>query len=141
METITICGRLGQDGKLESVNGKPVLKLNVAADSKKKGEKITRWYSCNYWGGAAEAISSWTKKGREVVISGRFSTREYTGKDGQQKTSLEIDCNEVKLVGRSDESGQHDRGERVFGQEQRSSTRQPSRQPEPDTFDASECPF
>jgi single-strand DNA-binding protein len=45
------------------------------------------------------AQQGWLAKGREVFVSGRFEARDYTSNDGQQRTSLDINANEVNLVG------------------------------------------
>lgn len=106
MESITIVGRLGRDGELASANGKQFLKMNVAVSSKRKGQEVTRWYQCNLWGMGAEPVSRYALKGREVVITGKFSVDEYE-KDGEKRYSLRIDASDVQLVGRSQQSEQN----------------------------------
>jgi len=83
--------------------------LNVAVghrfrDASGQQQERTNWFRVTAWGSLAETLDrlaqqGWLAKGREVFISGRFEAREYTGNDGQLRTSLDINANEVSLVG------------------------------------------
>lgn len=108
--TITIVGRLGRDPETRyTPNGKMNIALNVAVghrfrDASGQQQERTNWFRVTAWGTLAETLDrlaqqGWLVKGREVFVSGRFEAREYTGNDGQQRTSLDITANEVNLVG------------------------------------------
>jgi single-strand DNA-binding protein len=108
--TITIVGRLGRDPETRyTPNGKMNVAINVAVghrfrDSSGQQQERTNWFRVTAWGTLAETLDrlaqqGWLVKGREVFVSGRFEAREYTGNDGQLRTSLDITANEVNLVG------------------------------------------
>src|SRR5690349_11395689 len=108
--TITIVGNLGRDPETRyTPNGRMNVRLNVAVSSRFRDasgqqQERTNWFSVTAWGTQAEnldrmAQQGWLAKGRTVFVSGRFEAREYTGNDGQQRTSLDISANEVFLVG------------------------------------------
>jgi single-stranded DNA-binding protein len=47
---------------------------------------------------AAEALAESARKGDTVVVTGRLITREWTNKDGETKSSLEVDYATVAVV-------------------------------------------
>ncbi len=107
---ITIVGNLGRDPETRyTPNGRMNVQLNVAVSSRFRDQsgqqqERTNWFRVTAWGQQAEnldrmAQQGWLVKGRSVFVSGRFEAREYTGNDGQQRTSLDITANEVQLVG------------------------------------------
>jgi single-strand DNA-binding protein len=108
--TITIVGNLGRDPETRyTPNGRMNVALNVAVshrfrDASGQQQERTNWFRVTAWGTQAEnldrmAQQGWLVKGRTVFVSGRFEAREYTGNDGQQRTSLDISANDVQLVG------------------------------------------
>src|SRR5437667_10951534 len=53
-----------------------------------KGEPM--WLRIVAFGKLAETVEKFVKKGSQVLVAGRLSVREYTTKDGKEKTSVEI---------------------------------------------------
>lgn len=107
---ITIVGNLGRDPETRyTPNGRMNVALNVAVghrfrDASGQQQERTNWFRVTAWGTLAEnldrlAQNGWLAKGRQVYVAGRFEAREYTGNDGQMRTSLDINANEVSLVG------------------------------------------
>jgi single-strand DNA-binding protein len=59
------------------------------------------------WGKRAEGqLQNYLKKGQQVFVSGELSQSEYRANDGSTKTSLELNCNILDLVGGKKEGGQ-----------------------------------
>jgi single-strand DNA-binding protein len=115
--TITIVGNLGRDPETRyTPNGKMNIALNVAVshrfrDASGQQQERTNWFRVTAWGTLAETLDrlaqqGWLAKGRQVFVAGRFEARDYTGNDGQQRTSLDITANEVSLVGNRGDSGE-----------------------------------
>jgi single-stranded DNA-binding protein len=55
------------------------------------------------WGRLAETLDRLTQQGaliegRQVFVSGGFDAREYQGNDGQMRTSLDVDAEDVQLL-------------------------------------------
>src|SRR5437667_9448736 len=70
-----------------------------------KGEPI--WLRIVAFGKLAETAEKFVKKGSQVLVAGRLSVRDYTTKDGKEKTSVEIIAQsiEVQHAEKSKESG------------------------------------
>lgn len=54
------------------------------------------WLGCRAYGELADNIVASLAKGARVIVQGRLTSREYTDKQGQQRTSLDL---EVEAIG------------------------------------------
>ena len=109
---ITIVGYLGRDPELRyTADGTPVCTFSVATTERRKdkgGEfrDVTTWFRVSCWRRQAEAASQYLSKGRQVYIEGRLSQQEYTDRDGNPRTSLEVQASDVQFLGsRADAAG------------------------------------
>jgi single-strand DNA-binding protein len=50
----------------------------------------TQWFRVELWEQAAERAAERLRKGHKVFAEGQLRAREWEGKDGQKRTSLEI---------------------------------------------------
>ena len=53
------------------------------------------WLGCRAFGEFADNIAATLTKGMRVVVQGRLTQRSYTDNQGQQRTSLDLDVEEV----------------------------------------------
>ena len=60
-----------------------------------KGDPI--WLRIVAFGKLAETVEKFVKKGSQVLVAGRLSVREYTTKDGKEKTSVEIKAQSIEV--------------------------------------------
>ncbi len=105
MNSITICGHLGRDIELRSLSdGTPVGGFSVA-DSQGR-DKPAIWWRCSIFGKRAESLAPYLKKGQQVTIVGSVTEREYTDKDGQKRTSIDVRVNDLALQGGRPEAQQ-----------------------------------
>jgi single-strand DNA-binding protein len=94
---VMIIGNLGADPEMRyTPNGRPVTQFNVAVNQSTKNQQTgewieaTDWFRVSVWGDRAERAAENLRKGNRVFVEGRFKTREFEGRDGQKRTSLEI---------------------------------------------------
>ena len=92
---ITIMGRLVRDPELRRTgSGVAVTNFCVAVDrdyvAKDSGEGKTDFINCFAWRGTGEFIAKYFTKGRMIVVDGRLEMRDWTDKDGNKRTSAEI---------------------------------------------------
>ena len=108
-----IIGNLGADPEMRyTPNGRPVTQFNVAVNQSSKNQQTgewveeTDWFRVSVWGDRAERAAENLRKGNRVFVEGRFKTREFEGRDGQKRTSLEITADSVvNLEKRTREDG------------------------------------
>jgi len=110
---VMIIGNLGRDPEMRyTPNGRPVTQFNVAVNQSTKNQQTgewveeTDWFRVSVWGDRAERAAENLRKGNRVFVEGRFKTREFEGRDGQKRTSLEITADSVvNLEKRTREDG------------------------------------
>ena len=94
LNKIVIMGRLARDPELRRTQaGVSVTSFRIACDRDYKsqsGEKETDWIDVVAWRNTAEFVSKYFQKGRMAVIEGRLQTRDWTDKDGNKRTAVEI---------------------------------------------------
>ncbi|MGH2499660.1 MAG: single-stranded DNA-binding protein [Candidatus Limnocylindria bacterium] len=136
MSKIQIIGNVGRDPELRMTpNGRPVCEFSVAVNrvSTAGGERKedTDWYRVSCWGQQAETAQRIVQKGQQIFVDGRFTPRNYTNRDGQEKMSLDISCNDFQLLG-----SRRDREGGMGGGEVNAPAKQDAEQ-----FDPDEIPF
>ncbi len=114
---VTIIGNLGQDPETRyTPTGTMNVQFSVATsrrfnDRDGQQQESTTWFRVTAWGRLAETLDKLTQsgalaKGRQVFVEGRLEQREFTGRDGQQRSSLDVNASEFQLVGnRGDADG------------------------------------
>src|SRR5213083_2033192 len=113
---VMIIGNLGADPEMRyTPNGRPVTEFSVAVNQSTKNQQTgewveaTDWFRVSVWGDRAERAAENLRKGNRVFVEGRFKTREFEGRDGQKRTSLEITADSlVNLEKRNREEGDGD---------------------------------
>ena len=105
MIAVSFCGRLGGDAQLKTAGNGEVLEMNVAVNLRRGQDESTVWMRVAYWGKGGAGLAQHALKGREVFVVGRLRPREYQ-KDGQTRTSLDVDATDVRLVGSRPEGQQ-----------------------------------
>jgi len=93
-------GRLCADPDLRyTQSGTPVTTFRIAVDrdfvSKDTGERAVDFFTCVAWHGSAEFVSKFFRKGMMVIVSGRLQNREFTDREGINRTVTEIVANNV----------------------------------------------
>lgn len=107
MNVWTFTGRLGADGELRTTqSGEKVLGFRVANDVGFGERKTTQWVDCSIWGRRAEALAQHLTKGKQVVISGEVTIREFDKRDGTRGAGLSVRVNEIDFTGGSREGGE-----------------------------------
>ena len=128
-----LIGNLGKDPETRFMpNGDAVCNFSIATTESykdKNGDKQdkTEWHNITIYRKLAEIAGQYLKKGSQVYLEGKIQTRKWQDKEGNDRYTTEIVCDEMKMLGGKPE-----------GQQQQQSPRQaaPARQPQPvDEFD------
>lgn len=108
LNKMMIIGNLGADPELRyTPGGKAVAELRVAVNDRSRGpdgewQEETQWFRVELWEQAAERAAERLRKGHKVFAEGSLRAREWEGKDGQKRTSLEIRFARVQSLERRD---------------------------------------
>lgn len=102
---VQLIGNLGNDPDVKQTeSGKTLAKLSLATNDfykNQKGEKVedTQWHNLIAWGKTAELAEKYLKKGSEVAIEGKLTSRSYENKEGEKKYITEVVVNEILMLG------------------------------------------
>ncbi len=103
---VILIGNLGADPELRyTQNGEAVCTLRLATSDFKKdkasGERreITEWHRVVLFSRLAEVANDYLRKGSPAFIEGRLRSRTWKDKNGQDKTTVEIEASVMKLLG------------------------------------------
>lgn len=97
--TCTIIGRLSRDPELRfSASGTAVCSFGIAWNPRRKNAQTGEWedgdtsfFNCTAWRQLGENIAASLVKGNRVIVTGTVSVRQWDDKDGNKRTSVEID--------------------------------------------------
>ena len=100
---ITIVGNLTADASLVfTKSGTPVANFTVASTPRRFDKQRNEWVdgepmflTCSVWHQYATNVAESLVKGMRVIVNGNLKARSYTDRDGNRRTSYEIDVNEV----------------------------------------------
>ncbi len=99
---VMIIGNLGSDPEMRyTPTNRAVTQFNVAVNQSTKNQQTgewveeTDWFRVSVWGDRAERMAESLRKGNKVFVEGRFKTRQFEGRDGQTRTSLEITADSI----------------------------------------------
>lgn len=102
---VRLIGRLGMNPDVKKLStGKSLAKCSIATSESYRneaGEKVTetQWHNIIAWGRQAEVMEKYLRKGSEIAIEGKLSTRSFTDKDGNKRFTTEIVVNELLMLG------------------------------------------
>lgn len=106
-----LIGRLGKDPELKfTPSGAAVCSFSIATSEAwedKSGEKKerTEWHQVVVWGSLAELCSKYLSKGRQAMVEGKVSTREWPDKNGGKRYSTEVIASSVQFLGEAQGGG------------------------------------
>lgn len=98
---ITVIGNLTREPELRyTPSGAAVAKFGIAVNrfyTNRSGERVeqTDFFNVNAWRQLAENIAESLTVGTRVVVSGRLQSRSWETEEGQKRTVVEIEADEV----------------------------------------------
>jgi single-strand DNA-binding protein len=103
---VILVGNLGRDPEVRATpSGQSVCTFSVATSDRftdRTGQQRdqTEWHNVVVWGKQADLCGQYLKKGRQVYIEGRLTTRQYEAKDGTGKRyRTEVVAQRVQFLG------------------------------------------
>ncbi len=100
---ITVIGNLTGDPELRfTPSGAAVASFTVASTPRTLDKATNEWKDgealflrCSIWRQAAENVAESLQKGMRVMVQGRLKQRSYETKEGEKRTVIELDVEEV----------------------------------------------
>jgi single-strand DNA-binding protein len=101
--TITVVGNLTDDPELRfTPSGAAVANFTVASTPRVLDKNTNEWKDgdslflrCSIWRQAAENVAESLQRGSRVLVTGRLRQRSYETKEGEKRTVVELEVDEV----------------------------------------------
>jgi single-strand DNA-binding protein len=100
---ITVVGNLTADPELRyTQNGLPVAGFTIASTPRNFDRQANEWKDaeslfmrCSAWRDLAEHVAGSLVKGSRVIATGRLKQRSYETREGEKRTAIELEVDEV----------------------------------------------
>lgn len=101
--TITVIGNLTADPELRfTQSGVAVASFTIASTPRTFDRQSNEWKDgealflrCSIWRDAAENVAESLEKGSRVIAQGRLVQRSFTDREGNSRTSIELQVDEI----------------------------------------------
>jgi single-strand DNA-binding protein len=107
---VILVGNLGRDPETRYTGaGQAVCNFTLATNETYKDrngerQKRTEWHKIVAWQKKAEFAQQYLKKGSLIYLEGSIRSREWTDKEGQKRTTVEIIASEFRFIGSKSDS-------------------------------------
>ncbi|GAA4595096.1 single-strand DNA-binding protein [Actinoplanes octamycinicus] len=100
---ITVVGNLVNDPEIRfTASGAAVCSFRIASTPRTLDRQSNEWkdgeplfLSCSIWRDAAEHVSESLTRGTRVIVQGRLRQRTYDTKEGEKRTVIELEVDEI----------------------------------------------
>ena len=102
---VILVGNLGKDPEVRHMpNGDAVANFSIATtdtwkDKNGMRQERTEWHNISMYRRLAEIAGEYLKKGSSVYVEGRLQTRKWQDKNGQDRYTTEIICDQMQMLG------------------------------------------
>jgi single-strand DNA-binding protein len=116
LNRVTLIGNLGRDPEIRRLeNGAVVAKFSLATNENyrdKSGEwqTQTEWHDIIVWRQLAERAEAQLKKGMQIYVEGKLTTRTWQDQEGNQRRTTEVVANAFRVLGRREDGGRDQTG-------------------------------
>jgi len=108
VNTLTLIGYLGATPEVRYMtDGGATTTVSIATndqwkDKEGQPQSRTEWHQVVFFRRMAEILAEYARKGTLVYVTGSIRKRQYTGKDQQQHTVVELHARTLKVLSRKD---------------------------------------
>lgn len=102
---VILVGNLGKDPEVRHLDsGRAVANFSLATSESYKnrnGERVTNteWHNIVLWSPLAEIAEKFLKKGNQIYVEGKLTTRSYDDRDGNKRYITEVVGNNLTMLG------------------------------------------
>ena len=118
LNRVILVGRLGQKPEVRVLPGgdRSIARFTLATNERSFNPKTnesadrTEWHKIVVWGKLAEFCDKYLDKGRQILIEGKLRTRSWQDKDGNKRSTTEIEAQTIVLIGSGRREGAPESG-------------------------------
>lgn len=106
---VILIGNLGADPEIKSLeSGVSVARLRIATSENYKDKntnewkEVTEWHTVTMWRSLADRAEKSLRKGMQIYIEGKLTTRKWTDQEGKERYSTDVVANYLRIVNKRD---------------------------------------
>lgn len=111
LNKVILIGRLGQKPELRYLpqSERAIARFSLATNerfyntSTNEAESRVEWHRIVAWGKLAEFCDKFLDQGKQICLEGKIRTRNWQDREGNKKTTTEIEAQSIVLLGKRDE--------------------------------------
>lgn len=104
-----LIGNVGQDPEIRNVQGgAKVATFSLATTERWKDrngdtKEVTEWHRITAWDKRADFVEAYVRKGNQVFVEGKITTRQWTDQDGKKNYTTEIQASNIQILVRRED--------------------------------------
>lgn len=113
LNKVILIGNVGADPEVRTLeNGTKVARVRLATTERvfnrqtQEAKEYTEWHTVILWRGLADVADRFIRKGSQIYVEGSIRSNEWTDQNGAKRVSVEINANDMKLLGRRSDNAQ-----------------------------------
>ena len=109
LNKVMLIGNVGKDPEVRDFEGGlRRASFTLATTEQFRDREQTEWHNIIAWRQLAELADKYIRKGSQIYVEGRITTRSWDGNDGTKRYTTEIVANTIQLLGRRGEGAPAD---------------------------------
>jgi single-strand DNA-binding protein len=112
LNKVILIGRLGQkpDSRFLPQTQRQVVHFTLATNERffnqntNEAVNKTEWHRIVVWGKLAEFCEKYLSQGKQILLEGKLRTRQWQDKDGNKRSTTEIEAQNIVFLGRREET-------------------------------------
>lgn len=113
LNKVILIGRLGGKPELRYTPQKEraVAKFSIATNERffnpgtSESDVRVEWHRVVVWGKLAEFCEKYLSQGKQILVEGKLRTRNWQDREGNKRSTTEIEAQNIILLGRREEAG------------------------------------
>lgn len=108
LNKVILIGNVGADPEVRTLeSGVKVATLRLATTERGKDKdgnqtSHTEWHNIVLWRALADVADRYVRKGTQLYVEGRLRTREWSTREGEKRYSVEVMCDDMKMITRKE---------------------------------------
>jgi single-strand DNA-binding protein len=112
LNKVILVGRLGQKPEMRRLpqQDRWVASFTLATNERlfnpntRESSDRTEWHKIKVFGKLAEFCEKYLGQGRQILLEGKLRTRSWQDKEGNKRTTTEVEATNIVLLGKREES-------------------------------------
>jgi len=144
---VIVIGNVGKDPEIHNTaSGNVIATFSLAVNEKWKDssgeiQESTEWVRCVAFNKLGEVVQNWIKKGQQLYVEGKMTTRKWQGQDGSDRYTTEVVVRELQMLGRREDGGGQSAAPQQQGFRQQQAAAAPAAPAQQSEFTDDDIPF